>query len=181
MTRQPQIVVLTGESGNGKTTLCNRVVALARERGLSVAGLLTPPRFAGGRKVGLEVKDVATGRRCPLAERLVATDGPATDTWHFHTAGLAWGADVLRRVPSCDLLVIDELGPLELERGAGWTVGLDLLRDGDYRLAVVAVRPALISDLAERLDSVRFTMLSVTERNRDDLVTTILGMMSGRQ
>lgn len=184
---QPKIIILSGESGSGKTTLSSRVVALARERGLSVAGLLSPPRFGDGHKVGVEVEDVATGQRRPLAERLVVTDGPATATWHFHAAGLAWGADVLRRVPSCDLFVIDELGPLELERDEGWTAGLDVLRDGGYRLALVAVRPALVPHLKQRLDNMPLTTLILTEHNRDvlhrarrdDLAAQILALAGG--
>ncbi|MBS1251582.1 MAG: hypothetical protein MAG451_00615 [Anaerolineales bacterium] len=127
------------------------------------------------------MEDVATGRRRPLAQRVGDTDGPATDTWHFHTAGLAWGADVLRHVVPCDLLVIDELGPLELERNEGWTAGLDVLRDGDYRLAVVAVRPALVPRLEQRLDNIPLATLTLTEHNRDHLAAQILALAGGDQ
>jgi nucleoside-triphosphatase THEP1 len=47
------IVLLTGESGCGKTTLCARVVAALKARGLDVAGVLTLPRFSNGEKIGM--------------------------------------------------------------------------------------------------------------------------------
>jgi len=46
------MVTPRGESGCGKNTLCVRGVALTRARGPTMAGVLTPPRFASCRKVG---------------------------------------------------------------------------------------------------------------------------------
>ncbi len=177
MKADPSIVILSGESGSGKTTICTRVVALARVRGLGVAGVLTPARLADGCKVGLDVEDIHTGQRHPLAERIGGTDGPATESWHFHADGLAWGVAILRCAKPCDLLVIDEMGPLELARGQGWTVGLDLLRGSHYRLALVVVRPALLPRFRERLSGAEPLTLAVTETNRDDLPGEITALL----
>lgn len=173
----PSVVILSGESGSGKTTVCVRVVALARVQGLDVAGVLTLPRLAGDCKVGLEVEDIRTGRRRPLAEHIGAADGPATEGWHFHTDGLAWGAMILRHAKPCDLLVIDELGPLELLRDEGWTASFDLLRARCYRLALVVVRPSLVPHVCERLGGVEPLVLAVTEANRDALPGEILDLL----
>jgi nucleoside-triphosphatase THEP1 len=129
----------------------------------------------------LDVEDVSTGHRRPLAERFCATDGPTTESWHFHADGLAWGASVLCRATLCDLLVIDELGPLELVQDKGWTVGLDLLRDSRYRLTLVVVRPALLPRLQERLGGVDLLVLPVTEINRGDVSGEILTLLESQE
>lgn len=170
-------MILSGESGSGKTTICTRVVTLARARGLKVAGVLTPSRLAGGCKVGLDVEDIRTGQRRPLAERVGTTDGPATESWHFHIDGLAWGTMALRRATPCDLLVIDEMGPLELVQSQGWTISFDLLRASRYRLALVVVRPALLPYFRERLGGVEPLTLAVTGANHDALPGEILALL----
>ncbi len=180
----PTIVVLSGESGCGKTTLCARVAALARAQGLWVAGVLTPSRLVDGRKVSLDVEDVRTTQRRPLAEACAAPQqssadsagGPATESWRFYADGLAWGTEVLRHATPCDVLIIDELGPLELVRGQGWVIGLDVLRGGRYRLALVAVRPSLLLRFGERPGDIESTILTVTRANRDDLAAQIMGL-----
>jgi nucleoside-triphosphatase THEP1 len=185
MKAKPAIVILSGESGCGKTTLCARTVTLARGRGLKVAGLLTPPLLADGRKVGLDVEDIRTGQRRPLAAACAessrnfvgSTDGPATEGWHFHAGGLAWGTQILCRAAPCDLLVIDELGPLELVRDQGWIIGIDVLRDGHYRIALVSVRPALLSRFRKRLDGVEPIILTVTWANQAALAGQIMTLL----
>ena len=43
-----------------------------------------------------------------------------------------------------DYLFVDELGPLELERGEGLTNAVELLKSGESKKAFVVVRPHLV-------------------------------------
>jgi nucleoside-triphosphatase THEP1 len=177
MKATPEMVVLSGESGCGKTSLCTQVARLARAAGLDMAGLLTPARLAGGRKVGLDVQDVRSGRRRLLAEARGGREpiaGPATEGWRFDPEGLAWGAGLLAQAIPCDVLIVDELGPLELLRRQGWQIGLDVLRAGGYCLALVAVRPSLLSRFQERLGISDFLTLTVTQDNRSGLAHDLI-------
>jgi nucleoside-triphosphatase len=169
----PRIVVITGPAGSRKTALCLRIADVARKRGLSVRGLVSPPRLAGDTKVGIDVLDVSNGERRALAESRTATDGPATQSWHFHADGLAWGVGVLQHSLPCDLLLLDELGPLELLRGTGWVVAIDLVRSGDYRWGVVVVRPRLSQRFLDLVPAVQTTVFSVTPEGQDGALKQI--------
>jgi nucleoside-triphosphatase THEP1 len=97
--------------------------------------------------------------------------------WQFHQEGLRWGAEILRRAAPCDVLVIDELGPLELTREQGWTVALDVLSAGKYRMAVVVVRPALVAAFEERIGNLFRRTFTLTESNRRELELEITAML----
>lgn len=163
MSNPAHIIVVTGPSGSGKTALCQRLVRSALRRGVSVRGILSPARWAGGVKVGIDARDLSTGEQRRLAEASDEAGGPTTFKWRFHSDTLAWGMDVLRRSAPGDLLVIDELGPLELVRGEGWAGALDILRAGDYRQAVVVVRPELVQRFLALAPAVQATVVDVTQ------------------
>ena len=169
------IMVLTGESGCGKTTLCARVVAALKARGVDVAGVLTLPRWTAqrGEKVGMDVEDVRTGERCALAEHVAVGQGTANLTWKFDDMGLARGAQILRGSTPCDVLVIDELGPLELIHNQGWISALDTLQAGNYRAALVVIRPGLIEDFQRQLNG-RAPVMTVTPANSEELFGQIV-------
>ena len=140
-----EINIITGGIGQGKTTFCRRLVAATTQKGWVVKGVLSLPVFEDGRKIGIDLLDVSSGEKRRLAHRDRPTSGPRTPGWHFLASALAWGDEILNRAVPCDLLVIDELGPLELLRNEGWQAGIDALNSGAYQIAVVVVRPSLLT------------------------------------
>lgn len=145
------LALLTGGRGAGKTRWCEALVRAARGAGLAVGGLLSPPVLAEGEKRGIDLLDLATGERRTLAERArPGLPGTAGLGWRFDPEALAAGNAVLERVTACDLLLVDELGPLELGREGGFTAAFGLLDTCRYGLAIVVVRPALLAVARER-------------------------------
>ena len=136
--------MLTGGRGAGKTTFCRSLAAHAHLRGWSIAGLLSPAVFEGAVKTGILAEDVYTGETRPLA---VSKQHLSFDLqlgrWFFDRSTLAWGNQVIQKSTPCHLLIIDELGPLELIRQEGWRAALDVLRGNGYQIALVVVRPEL--------------------------------------
>ncbi|MCC7205748.1 MAG: hypothetical protein IT323_00485 [Anaerolineae bacterium] len=156
-----RITVLTGEKGSGKTTLCQRILEGALQRGLDAAGVLSPARFDGDVKIGIDVLEVRTGERRALAE---ADDHPGvlrTHRYRFDPESVLWGAECLAAACPCDVLIVDEIGPLEVERGQGWANALDILRAGRYGLAVVVVRPGLLDAFCTSVAQPRIDTLTL--------------------
>jgi nucleoside-triphosphatase THEP1 len=83
----------------------------------------------------------------------------------------------LTRTTPCDLLVVDEIGPLELERRGGWENAFDVLRGRDFALALVVVRPELVIKAQLRLPDCATVVLTVTRENRDQLPGTLMGVL----
>ena len=143
------LLILTGPRGSGKTSACQVLVARVRERGGRVAGVLCPARLAGSDKTGIDVLDLGSGRQRRLAVRRRDHDG-VTGAWSFDQQALKWANEALLTTPQgCDLLVIDELGPLELLHNEGFTAAWDAIARGRHGLTVVVVRPELV-DTARR-------------------------------
>ncbi len=148
---QGELWIITGEIGAGKTRWCRMFLELAQKAGWDAAGVISPAVFENGQKVAIDALDVRSGERRRLAARR-QTEDPAqvhTREWRFEADTIEWGNTVFRQAVPCDLLMVDEVGPLELLQGEGWSAALEAINSRAYRLAVVVVRPSLLS-IAER-------------------------------
>lgn len=142
------LLLLIGDRQSGKTTACRRLVELARARGLSVGGIICPAVHEGRRRVGYDVIDLSTGG----STRLATTKGPGVERvgrFHFAPEGLALGNTALSRAGASRdaLVIIDEVGPLELA-GGGWSRQLPSLADRPG-ITLMTARRALASELAK--------------------------------
>jgi len=153
---------------------------LAGDRGYCCAGVISRAVFDGEEKVAITLVDVATSTERTLA---LADDEPGELRWgryRFVPATLEWGSDLLTGAAPCDLLIIDELGPLELVRGQGLVAALDVLNEGAFLLALVVVRPELLDTLREQLPCAKTRVMEVHLQNRDQLPGQLLSLLDER-
>lgn len=149
--RRGQIIVVSGRRGAGKTSWCLALARRTRALGLTVAGLASPAVFRDGRKAAIDLCDLGGGETRRLAERArPEAPGTANLGWRFDPAVLAWGNRILATARASDLLVVDELGPLEFVGHEGLTNAFAVIDAGRHHLAVVVIRPELTGDALRR-------------------------------
>lgn len=157
---QHHLILLSGESGAGKTRWCLELIEYAKAQKIPVAGLVSPPVFEGNRKIGIDLVDLTSGKRRRLAVlrkegALFSNKGPQTEDWQFDEEAIDWGNQVLDRLSNDlegepQLLILDELGPLEFLHGKGLLNALRLIDQRHYTLACVVVRPGLLPMAQQR-------------------------------
>ncbi len=105
-------IALTGRPGVGKTTLIERVLPLIP---LSSGGMITKEVRKCGRRVGFAVIDVATGITGTLAH-IHGRRGPNVGRYTVNVDDLEriGIAAIERAIADKDLVVIDELAPMEI-------------------------------------------------------------------
>jgi len=170
-------VLLTGKRQAGKTTVCKQVAELARGLGYDPAGVLTPVLLdEGGFPATRHALMVSDGEQRLLALADGDLTGPRTLRYSFDADVLSWVIDGLRRaiLQGCDLLIVDEIGPLELEQGRGLAPLLSDLSTGRLPPLLLVVRPELTARLQERLPVIPFRTFTVTQENRQALADAII-------
>jgi len=144
-----RLLVLTGEPGSGKSTRCRQVARAAREAALVVHGVVgTDETAAGGVERWLE--DLRSGERILLG-RMATPEAIAAGAprWALDDAALERCDAILRAACPADLLVIDEVGPIELLQQRGAATGVRHALTGPYDVALVVVRPSLVPRFLE--------------------------------
>ncbi len=175
-------VVVTGPIGIGKTTICGHVIRSAQALGYVVRGVLTPVLYdERGKKIGIAICDIATGAERVLARVSEDEQRRTVGMYAFDQGALEWGQRILENAPreGCDLLVVDEVGPLELHRGGGFAVTLALVRQNAVPRSLVIVREALLQVYQQQLGGVLITSFYVTAANRDRMPGEIISHLFG--
>jgi nucleoside-triphosphatase THEP1 len=150
MADKPSIIVLTGKQQTGKTTTCQRIVEAARSEDRDLAGITCPAVFEQAHKTAIDVLDLRANRLKRLAQHTEEPQ-PGGLSYRFDDQVMAWANNVVETACPCDILMIDEIGRLEIEQGRGLVSAIPVLRRKDYRLAIVVVRPSLIAPFLTQL------------------------------
>mgnify|MGYP000583811703 CR=1 FL=1 len=157
----PPVVAVVGRSGTGKTPLLSRCVARISGRGWPVYGFLQPALTEGGEKTGFAVRDVGTGREAVLARRVGPERGQHGTPYVFFPEGFALARAALAAGPRGGILVVDELGPVELRGGGHWPAVRRALARRAPAVVLVGVRRQLLSVLLTHLRAELVTVVDV--------------------
>jgi nucleoside-triphosphatase THEP1 len=151
----PWQILLSGPRRCGKSTWCRQLAQAARDAGLPVYGLLSLTGEVGGRRGWIDLIDLHRGDQVRLATHRRArpippgaSPGPRTASWQFDPRSLEWGCtrlEALSSLPSTSLFIMDELGPLEFERGLGFVHAMTLFDPPQSLLSVAVIRPELLA------------------------------------
>lgn len=172
-------VVVTGPSGSGKTPTAEAVVSHLTDRGVSVAGFLQPAIVEEDEKIGFLIRDAATSEVIELARRAAPGEGRHGTSFCFSDEGFELGSRALDRAGQGTVLVIDELGPVELRGGGHWPAVERALRTAELGGMVVVVRRTLVPALVEALDAADVVVVDLELTDGDPIATVVDALMRG--
>jgi nucleoside-triphosphatase len=113
---KPCRLFLTGEPGCGKTTAITKAVGLLGSEGVKVAGIVTTEMRENGMRVGFSIEDLVTKNTGTLAH-VHQKEGPRVGKYRVNLSDIqrVAVAGIQRAVSESDVIVVDELGPMELK------------------------------------------------------------------
>jgi len=164
-------VLLTGPVNSGKTTACDKLREIARANRWKVGGVTIEKELDENGKVEtLILKDLMAGNRVEVGRPAVEGEELPEGwfkfhKWIFHREAFIWGNMLLSRPAPMDLIIIDEVGPLEME-GTGFAPAVWGVRAP--RMLYVA-RSGMAKHLQPNLARGNFSLVELTEENRDDI------------
>lgn len=99
----------------GKSTVLLRVVEALKAKGYQLGGMISREMCSNGVRIGFEIEDLSSGERGVLAH-VSGLKGPLVGRYRVNLEDLdsVGAASIVKAVESSKVIVIDEVGPMEL-------------------------------------------------------------------
>ena len=144
------VLVLTGPLHGGKTTFLERRLAAWASRGLTCRGFLSPAVMDRDGRRGYDLLEIGTGRRRPYLRREGEAGTESVGPYVFVPSTIERARSIIRAADPSAVLVVDEVGPLEIQGGGLWPdLRAALARPG--QTALLVAREGIVADLAAML------------------------------
>lgn len=149
--RRPPVFVVTGAVRQGKTTFVQEVVNGLVRNGYSVGGFLANGIDQEGTRTGFELLDIQQSQSMPLCSTVPVEDAVRIGNYYFSDAGLSKGKELLslEEVSGKQIIVIDELGPLEVANG-GWSNAVEQLVQYSMTPQLWVVRRGILDKMLQK-------------------------------
>ena len=171
------VFIIAGDRREGKTTFLNKTIQFLRENGINVEGIMAEGIDVTGERQGFNLVNVATGEKILLCHLEGEKGWQQTGKYFFNPDGLSLGISKLNNVTPGSILVVDEIGPLELN-GGGWSNSLrNILNEFDSPMIWV-VRRNLTEKIIVSFSLKNVTIMDIASYHPEELANQILKLVS---
>ena len=167
-------IILTEAPGVGKTTIVMDVAQKLKARGVRVGGVVSREVRTNNVRIGFEFIDLATNDRDILAS--ITGNGPRVGKYYVNLSGCRFAAERLINALTSEVIICDEIGPMELKSKELVDVVKNLLNTD--KKVIVVMHQKLEHPLADEFRKKSSSLISINLRNREGLIEILLDRLS---
>lgn len=144
------IYIMTGPVHSGKTSFLYHQTHIWKKDNLNVDGFLSIAKWEGHKRYGYDLYDLKNERMLPYIRKRGESGWPQIGPYYFIPSSLKEAQNIILRGKQSFLLVIDELGPLEL-KGKGLWLSLEKILFQKNTRFLLVVRETLLDEMIHKL------------------------------
>ena len=173
---QHKIIIITGEQGSGKTTFLQEMIFGLANNDVQIAGILAEGFWKNYERNHFELIDLKSKNRLLYCQREPKDGWEKLRHFYINPDGQKFGeaaldTDYLKNV---DTVVIDEIGPFELQ-GKGWAKAIESILKGLPELIMIwVVRESLLNEVTAHFKIKPLKIYHVEEVCAENVVSYII-------
>ena len=139
------ILILTGTVHSGKTTFLKRVVYELKKQKIEIDGFLSETVLENQEVIGYDLCDIKKEEAIPFIRKEGERDWQRIGPFFFIPQGLTRAKEIIFRGKESALLIVDEVGPLELGGKGLWPALKEVIFNPSKR-SILVVRAGILED-----------------------------------
>lgn len=177
---RPMVFILTGEVNEGKTKFAMQVVEKLKQGGLSPAGFFSVGNTNDQNREAYSLIDVQTGFQRELCSFEPGKKKVRVGRFFFDEPGIEFGREIILASlnQDNDLLVVDEIGPLEIN-DQGWAPALEeVIKNGGLPQLWI-VRESLLKPMIRKWNLGDVYVFNISTDPVEKIAETLLHKITG--
>jgi len=176
---RPQVVIITGEIHQGKTTFAQKIVADLLKQKIRIAGFFSVGINENGIRTGFNLVDIGSSRRVELCSDKKNEKRLKFGRYYFNSDAISLGNEILNSNNLSDkqLIVIDEVGHLELN-GQGWSNAIENISRSNTVPQLWIVRKSLVQKSTRRWNISNAYIFDITESSIQEVGNKLTEIIS---
>ncbi len=171
---QASVIIVSGDIAEGKTSLLVKLSESLKRRNVAVGGVLSSRIIENEETVGYKLISVETGEEHNYLRLKEDKGSEGIGRFDINHSAIDWGRELLslQNTLDKDVVIIDEVGKLELEKN-GWRNNLEKLLTIPRLNIVISVRKRYVQGIIEDFGLVNYKVLLVSDINFKDIESEI--------
>lgn len=147
----PHIEIISGPVASGKTSSLITLIEYYRSQGIKCGGFYSRRVMEEDQTIGYDLVSVATDESMPFLRKANHRENPEIGKYIIMPEALSFGESLLKQSVECEIIIIDELGKLELS-GKGWFNALQVLQYTFARKIIAVARLEVVKEIEQVLN-----------------------------
>ncbi|OFY93353.1 MAG: hypothetical protein A2491_06400, partial [Bacteroidetes bacterium RIFOXYC12_FULL_35_7] len=145
------VIIITGEVGTGKTSFLKKLIVRFEEQNIKTGGLLSKRIYQNEKLEGYDLFSIKQNKYVPLIrEKCFSENDLSLGSYYFNSETINIGNKILLEDSKLsDILIIDEIGPLELNNN-GWANTITTILTSTKIPMIWIVRTSLLHEVQRK-------------------------------
>ncbi len=172
--KRPSIIIITGDIHQGKTTFAQKIVIGLLEKKVEIAGFLSRGINENGLRRGFNLFDIESQKEYELCTNNKDESRIKSGQFYFNKETILKGAEILspENLSLKQLVVIDEIGPLELS-DKGWSSAIEKLVSASDIPQLWVVRKSILKKVVRKWNIGNAYIFDIEDNNAEETVSKI--------
>jgi len=173
-----KVFIISGKQGGGKTTYLQKVLYELRHKNIKSGGIIAEGFWKEDVRDRFDLINLKENDRITYCQRESMPNWVKVRHFYINPLGQSFGEKALHpdNLKDVDIVVIDEVGPFEIE-GKGWATAIEKLLTNSELLMVWIIRESIIWEVLEKWKIDPIQIFHIDESDVNTTAEEILGYL----